>query len=159
MSQTKNCGGCGQDLPLSEFSSNQSHRDGLQTQCRSCHRDYVSQWRRAKSIGERLLSYARYRAKTRGWPEPTVTPEYIESRIPLDGLCPVFRVPMLLTLRDNRASHDSASIDAVVPERFYTPGNIAIMSLKANSMKSNATLEECERLCQLIRGISHGQEV
>lgn len=38
------------------------------------------------------------------------------------------------------------SIDRLIPERGYVKGNVVIISMKANRMKSNATLEEVRAL-------------
>lgn len=36
--ETKHCGGCGQDLPLSSFWKNRAMSDGLQRECKNCLR-------------------------------------------------------------------------------------------------------------------------
>jgi hypothetical protein len=48
----------------------------------------------------------------------------------------------------------AASLDRIVPELGYVKGNIAVISNRANSLKSNATLEELERLCAWLKSVS-----
>ena len=40
------------------------------------------------------------------------------------------------------AAPNSPSVDCIIPERGYVPGNIQVISYKANAMKNNATEEE-----------------
>lgn len=46
---------------------------------------------------------------------------------------------------------NSASIDRVRPELGYVPGNVVVMSLKANRIKNNATAEELEAVLNFVR--------
>jgi hypothetical protein len=58
--------------------------------------------------------------------------------------CPV--LGMELSFNTVAADDNSYSIDRVDNTRGYTMDNICIMSLKANKMKSNGTLEELVKL-------------
>jgi hypothetical protein len=95
---------------------------------------------------------ARYRTSTRGWIKGkaadlrkrasrgiavTISEDDIESLI--TSHCPVLGV----TLRYGgpRASN-TASLDRIDPTKGYVPGNVVIISDKANRIKSDATLEE-----------------
>lgn len=46
---------------------------------------------------------------------------------------------------------DSPSIDRIIPELGYVKGNVWIVSLKANTIKNNATLEELELLVNNLK--------
>lgn len=43
--QTKKCSKCGRKLPLSEFSKNNSTKDGYESYCRGCKNQYVKELR------------------------------------------------------------------------------------------------------------------
>lgn len=43
--QTKKCSKCGRKLPLSEFSKNNSTKDGYESYCRGCKSQYVKELR------------------------------------------------------------------------------------------------------------------
>ena len=62
--------------------------------------------------------------------------------------CPILGVPIEVLGEDrNRA----ASIDRLNPNLGYVPGNVAVISLRANRIKSDATIEELEKLVAWIR--------
>ena len=42
----KKCGRCGLVKPPSEFGVNNAKRDGLQTSCRDCKREFQNRWYR-----------------------------------------------------------------------------------------------------------------
>jgi len=65
-------------------------------------------------------------------------------------VCPVLGIP--LTINEQRTSRDNSySLDRIDNNKGYVPGNIQIISVKANNMKSNATLEELEALVAYMR--------
>lgn len=94
-----------------------------------------------------MLYGCRDRAKQRGL-ECTITIEDIES-VMVD-VCPVLDIP--LTVNELGSSRDNSySLDRIDNNKGYVPGNIQIISGKANNMKSNATLEELEALVAYMR--------
>jgi hypothetical protein len=65
-------------------------------------------------------------------PEDIVVPER----------CPVLDIPLLLVgSRDNRPS-----LDRIIPASGYTKQNIAVISFRANRVKSDATADELKRI-------------
>ena len=66
--------------------------------------------------------------------------------------CPVFG--FRLQIGESKGTHDkSPSLDKIRPEKGYVPGNIQIISGKANKMKSNATTEEIGKLYSYMLGV------
>jgi hypothetical protein len=65
----------------------------------------------------------------------------------LPTFCPVLG----LELRYGCMGPDCASVDQKVPRGGYIPGNIAIMSHRANTLKNNGTLEEFTSLVSYLR--------
>jgi hypothetical protein len=85
----------------------------------------------------KMLHAARTRAKNQGVP-CAITPEDIE-KVWVDT-CPVLGIP----LHRNRGclGPDSPSLDKIRPELGYVPGNIQVISNRANAMKHDASPEE-----------------
>ncbi len=46
---------------------------------------------------------------------------------------------------------NSPSFDRIIPTRGYTKGNVIIISNRANRIKSDATVEELERVASFYR--------
>lgn len=85
---------------------------------------------------ERVLWWnARNRAKRDGL-EFTLT--LADTQVPM--LCPVLGIP--LKIGTGHATDGSPSVDRIEPSEGYTSDNVRIISHKANTIKSNATLSE-----------------
>ena len=52
-----------------------------------------------------------------------------------------------------------ATIDKVIPALGYVPGNVFIISWRANKLKSDMTFEELEKIMNYIKEKTHGQAV
>ena len=155
----KRCPRCGVHKPTTEFY--RSKRDGYQSHCKKCkdnaHRQrcevnphkqiFASKKNHAKRVGvEFTLRY-----------EDVVWPEY----------CPVLGIQLdykrFNSDRTGRRFH-SPSFDRVNPNVGYTPENTIIVSARANTIKSNATVDELERVAAFYRqlisqeGSSHATE-
>jgi len=136
------------------------YRDKL---CVECNRKIVHAWqaahpeqRRKQSREGSARSRVRYperylwhsakqRAKKIGVPFE-IRPEDVI----IPPCCPVLGIP--LQAKFGRGGCDSSpSLDRIVPERGYVIGNIAVISNRANRIKSNATAEEIERVAAWLR--------
>lgn len=76
----------------------------------------------------------------------------LEHNIDIDDIvfpekCPVFGIPLLKSGREN----NSPSVDRVDSSKGYVKGNVRIISLRANRLKSNATVEELEQLLAYMK--------
>lgn len=58
--------------------------------------------------------------------------------------CPILGI--ILTPGEPANTPSLPSLDRIIPENGYVPGNIIVMSLRANSLKKNATLDEVRSL-------------
>jgi hypothetical protein len=83
-----------------------------------------------------ILKNARNRAKAKGIPF-TIT----EEDIVIPEVCPVLGIPLERGDQKDFA-YNSPSLDRIVPELGYVPGNVIVMSNKANRMKSDGTKED-----------------
>src|SRR5688572_28502973 len=84
-----------------------------------------------------MLWGAKRRAKARG----------LEFNLSVDDvvipdLCPVLGIP--LVRGDGRWTDNSPSLDRVDNSKGYTPDNICVISRRANTLKTNASLTELE---------------
>jgi hypothetical protein len=61
-----------------------------------------------------------------------------------DGRCPILGIPYNLNAK--HAGDDSASLDKFYPSLGYTRENCTVISNKANRIKSNASVEEVQRV-------------
>jgi transcriptional regulator with XRE-family HTH domain len=95
----------------------------------------------------RLWFQAKKRAEKKGCPF-LISPEDVV----IPDVCPVFGTPFTFeSLSGKQGGTDtSASIDRLVPELGYVPGNIRIISWRANRLKSNATHEELRTLADWL---------
>lgn len=153
----KHCNKCGKDKPISEFGKcrrdGSMYKDGRTYECRACHNRMRREFnkRHPKKNLEitrryhtahpefRLLCGARCRAKQLGLP-CTIT----IADISIPEFCPILGLKLLFGKK--HAQDCSPSLDRIIPERGYVAGNIAVISHKANTMKSNASLGDLKKL-------------
>jgi hypothetical protein len=92
----------------------------------------------AKNPVPMMFYAARSRAKRDGIPF-TIT----QKDIAIPSHCPILGIPLAVNTGNGKGfSPNSPSLDKIVPALGYAPGNIIVISMQANRMKSNATLEQ-----------------
>jgi hypothetical protein len=69
--------------------------------------------------------------------------------ITIPDFCPYLGMPLKLNV--GKVGPDSPSLDRIRPELGYVPGNIQVISHKANSLKGSGTAEEHERIAFVMR--------
>jgi transcription elongation factor Elf1 len=81
--------------------------------------------------------------------------EEIGGRIP--PVCPVLGIPIGVGL--GPFCDNSASVDRIDNDKPYEKGNIAVISMRANTIKRNGTAEEHRRIADWMDSVSphHGQ--
>lgn len=91
----------------------------------------LSKYKNLHELKQQLYRSAKKRALQKGL-------EFnIELRdIHIPKKCPILKVPLICSTRY------SPSIDRIYPDKGYVKGNIAVISVLANSMKANATPKE-----------------
>jgi len=106
-------------------------------QYRLANRDLVRRKERdyyQKHPGKLLLKCARQRARRFKLPFK-ITLLDIQACIPSDGCCPITKEPFERGV--GKVGPRSMSLDRIVPSLGYVPGNIAVISHLANTMKQN----------------------
>lgn len=92
---------------------------------------------RSKNISRVLLNAARRRAKKMGIPFDLAVED-----IPIPKRCPVLGFP--LVVNEGRSRHNSPTLDRIIPTLGYTRGNVVVVSHRANTIKSDASIHELE---------------
>lgn len=106
----------------------------------------------AKDI-KQLWSQLRASAKRRGIPFDLTTTDLDEIGIPIT--CPVLGIPIYF--HKGKAKPDSISFDRIDSTKGYTKDNVIIISLRANQLKSNGSIEEIESISTFYRNINKNQ--
>jgi hypothetical protein len=78
--------------------------------------------------------------------------------------CPVLGVKLnyaCSTGEDGKQTRDpcKASIDKLVPELGYVPGNVFIISWRANKLKSNMSIDELEKILDYMKRNNNGKSI
>jgi hypothetical protein len=173
----KKCSKCGLEKNYSEFFKDNHLKSGYRTDCKECHlivqklykdnnHDKIEQKRKEhqsvpevrKRINQRavswnknnvektLLSGAKKRAKNKK----------MEFNIDIDDviipkICPILGIE--LKRSDNKLSYNSPTIDRIDSSIGYIKNNIQVISHRANTLKSNASFEEIEKIYKWFKGV------
>lgn len=98
----------------------------------------------SKSVEYRMLARARHRAKKNN------LPFNIElSDIVIPKTCPLLGIE--LKSNTDKTSPNNPSLDKIIPELGYVKGNIWVVSLRANKLKNDASLQELELLVENLK--------
>lgn len=167
--ETKQCRRCGEVKPVREFSKCTGTKDGLQAMCKVCYGNYHAQYHAANREARLAYSAARYaanreamqadadlyvkhmlqRAKTRA-KKKHIPFNLRPADIILPARCPVLGIPMYYD--PGLGLHEgSPSLDRLIPSLGYVPGNVRVISFRANQIKSDGTLEELEAIAKWLR--------
>lgn len=96
---------------------------------------------KARRVG-RMVALARHRARQQGVPF-LIRPD--DVMIPTH--CPVLG----RRLRFSGSLDDSPSIDRIIPGLGYVPGNVLVVSTRANRIKSDAGVHELTAIAKFYR--------
>lgn len=77
--------------------------------------------------------------------------DIIRGDIIVPAVCPVLGLPLLRTR--GKVSPGSPSLDRIDNSKGYIRGNIRVISYRANSLKSNATIDEMTKVLADLRGL------
>ena len=94
--------------------------------------------------GRNMWERAKYRASQKGIPFSITLDDIV---IPTH--CPILGVE--LESNDHRYIHpNSPSLDRIVPELGYVPGNVHVISNRANTIKNDASIDELKMLVEYL---------
>lgn len=158
----KQCTKCGKAKDNHEF---RKRRDNgkLRNECRQCERKRQQKQlpallpetprnlynpKDAKELSmKRMLSGAKQRAKEKGL---MFDIHYEDIQIP--NLCPVLKIP-LMPSTEGILNDNSPSLDRLIPYLGYTKGNVKVISMKANRIKTDATSNELAAVLEYVKQI------
>ena len=76
----------------------------------------------------------------------TINTKYLELIWPKDNRCPVLGNLFEMGYKNGKSKNLSPSLDRIVPKKGYIPGNFVIVSDIVNRLKSDASLEDMEKI-------------
>jgi hypothetical protein len=130
--------------PSDDFYSDSTKKGGFSTYCKSCTSARAGEYYRGRGRKIHLLCAARRRAKIKGIPF-TLTADDFE----IPEFCPVLGIKLIVST-GRGASPESASLDRIDLTLGYVKGNVQVISLRANSMKNDASPDELRRFAAWI---------
>ncbi len=108
------------------------------------------QWRQAVKAKhgpiKYMLAIIRDRAKRKGH-EFTIT----RDDLSIPSHCPILGIPLFST--PGKKTDNTPTIDRIDNTKGYIPGNVHVISERANRLKNNGTADELERIAKYLRSI------
>ncbi len=131
-----------------------ARKDCVETELRLKETNYElwqqkrKQWRQAVKAKhgpiKYMLAIIRDRAKQKGL-EFTITREDVT----IPSHCPMLGIPLFNTT--GKKTDNTPSIDRIDKTKGYIPGNVHVISERANRLKNNGTAEELQQIADYLR--------
>ena len=126
-----------------------SHETKGSCYCRPCKREYQREWyktakSRSRKPGQVMLSAAKKRAKAKGF---LFDLDIVDIVIP--DICPALGIALIKG--DGVSTDSSPALDRIIPSKGYVKGNVAVISTRANRIKSNATYSEIQMVADWVK--------
>ena len=144
----KLCKHCETVKSFDSFPKNKNSKDGHNSMCKSCKKNYDSFYRSRKEYKDKELLRGRSRRHYDWSNKLHMTKQNAKARnleftitiddVPIPDKCPLTNIK--LVMGPNRWS--KPSIDRIDSTKGYIPGNVWVISVLANTMKSIATKEQ-----------------
>ena len=164
--EEKTCESCHNVFPVTDFWS--AGKGQRTKECKWCKRaeskrlynengdavrDKIRRYQRKKRIENpraEMLKKAMWRANRAGV-DFTIT----EKDLHWPEFCPVLNIRLIYgAVGAGRALPNSASLDRLDNSKGYIPGNVFIISNRANCIKRDSTLEELKLIVKYVEGVS-----
>ncbi len=101
-----------------------------------------------------MIQNARSRAKKAGVPFTISAKDIL-----IPSHCPILGIPLSQTLGKRGGGDNSPSLDRIEPERGYVPGNVIVISNRANRLKSDDSIEELRSIASFYSTFRPGVRV
>lgn len=95
-----------------------------------------------RKLKNRLLNSARARSRSHGYEFDLTEDDFI-----IPEYCPLLGIKMVVNEKGT-TKEDSFSLDRIDSSKGYVKGNVWVISMLANSMKSSATYEQFQLMAQ-----------
>lgn len=112
---------------------------------RPCWMNYHN-YNKSSDAGYHLYQNAKKRAKDKGVPFEIELTDIVVPRT-----CPILGIELKRGVGPRNYIESSPSLDRIVPELGYVKGNIAVISMRANRIKNDATVGELEAVIAFIK--------
>lgn len=173
---TKTCNTCNIEKEYCEFWKQKSNKDGLFGECKKCSSQRNVNWidknriyaakknniytrkRRLHDPKKALFFGAKYRAKRDGIdfslnPDDFTIPEF----------CPILGIPLktksgMVVQRKGNWHDDSPSLERIDNTIGYVKENVVIVSVRANRIKSNASIEELNKISSWYNALRNNRK-
>lgn len=106
----------------------------------------------SRTLRANLFYQTKYRAKKNGLPFDLKLETFPE----IPDVCPI--LGLVLKNDKGKLAPNSPSVDRIIPSLGYVEGNIQIISLRANTIKSNATAEELQKVADFVKAQLQGDK-
>ena len=145
----KFCSICKKEKNDTDFYKAKNIKGGLRSACKECRKKYNRTPKEAKKwydnhLESHLVSLAKQRAKKKN-----IVFDLKPKDIIIPDKCPLLGISLYRGSREKNGN--SPSIDRIDAKKGYTKSNVWIISKKANRIKTNATIEEIERVAYNLR--------
>ena len=153
-SQLITCSKCSKDLPAKEFNRNRQAGNGLQSQCRSCHRQMMN---------EKRVDLDRFLERTLKKTEKRARVEKVECQLTLDQLKSIYQeqdgkcAKTGITLSTNwnlgagrKVSLRNLMIERIDPEKGYQEGNIQAVIFALPLLTEQFNSDERAKISSLL---------
>jgi hypothetical protein len=145
----KTCTKCGLSKPLSQYSSDCTHKDGLKNHCKSCNKAYyatvashISQVNKSKEFSiEGSFKLLRKHAIERHLEFTIKLEDYINRPL----VCAIFNTP-LKTGREHINDDNYLTFDRVDNDVGYVSGNVEFVCRAANRLKNKMNLTQIRQI-------------
>ena len=154
---TKQCPGCEIILPTTEFDSDKSQPDGMQSYCKKCKYNgrlkYLSTY---DGFTKNLFKDVRHNAKKRNIVVKITLKDITDLYKLQKGLCALTEIPMTFEATERTANSEhilnkwNISVDRMDSKKEYTKDNIQLVCAIINRMKTTMTVNELLLLCGAI---------
>ena len=118
---------------------------GCQVRCSSCAFARFRKRRPQRTAAYDMRKAAKRRAKKKDI-EFELCTNFIEAICPTH--CPVLGLE--LNYAGGKMHESTATLDRILPEHGYIPGNVAVISARANRIKNDGTAEEHRKIAEYI---------
>ena len=143
MDLLKQCSVCKQFKSTKLFSKHRSTRTGFRSQCKACIK-LGKQLNTEKMLVQRAKQYG-------------IACTLTAADITIPSTCPLLNIP--LTHSSGSLPVDgSPSLDRIDSSLGYTPENTWVISHRANTIKTTATLHELKLLTLNLERLQHGRD-
>lgn len=127
------CGSRSRNRRYSKRHPDRIQRNRLTQNARTAQRMFLRVKSRAKMLGQQFTIQV--------------------SDIVVPDVCPVLGIRLNHHARTSGMKDDSPSLDRIDPKKGYVPGNIRVISGRANLLKSNATVAEMELILADLKAL------